>query len=122
VDRTLFEQLVEEAIAALPREFASKVDNVVIVVEDLPSADQLSRMGIEDPHTLLGLYEGIALTDRPLAYDGALPDKITLFRVPIEEMCRSDKEVREQVRRTLIHELGHYFGMDEGRLRRIEKE
>lgn len=92
------------------------------MVEDLPTREQLSKIDVSDPHHLLGLYEGIALTNRPLGYAGALPDRITIFRIPIEEMCSTEDEIRTQVRKTVMHELGHYFGMDEERLERLEDE
>ena len=118
MERERFEQLVEEALAGLPPQFAVRLENVSIMVEDLASPEKLAKSGINDPHHLLGLYEGIPLTERHQGYYGVLPDRITIFRLPIEEMSRTDEEVKEQVRRTVMHELGHYFGMDEERLRR----
>jgi len=91
------------------------------MVEDLPTREQMSKLDLPDPHHLLGLYEGIALTNRPLGYSGALPDRITIFRIPIEEMCSSEAEIRDQVQKTVKHELGHYFGMSEGRLESLEE-
>ncbi len=117
MNRAHFEQLVEEALADLPPEFAERLDNVTIMVEDWASPDQLGKVNLRDPHHLLGLYEGIPLTERPRAYDGALPDRITIFRIPIEEMSRSDSDIKNQVRKTVMHELGHYFGMSEEQLR-----
>ena len=83
-----FEQLVEEALEDLPPEFAERLDNIVIAVQDLASSEQLAKVNLRNPHHLLGLYEGIPLTDRPQAYAGALPDRISIFRIPIEEMSR----------------------------------
>lgn len=114
--------MVEEALAGLPPKFAAALDNVIILVEDHPSPDQLERIDLSDSHHLLGLYEGIPLTERPLGYAGALPDRITIFRISIEEMCGSDEEIRAQVRGTVMHELGHYFGMDEKQLRKIDAD
>jgi predicted Zn-dependent protease with MMP-like domain len=91
------------------------------MVEDLPTRQQMQKLELRNPHHLLGLYEGIALTSRPLGYAGALPDRITIFRVPIEEMCSSEDEIRVQVRKTVMHELGHYFGMDEGQLESLDE-
>ncbi|MHB1324935.1 MAG: metallopeptidase family protein [Thermoleophilia bacterium] len=119
MNRARFEQLVEEALAELPPEFAERLDNVTIMVEDWASPDQLGKVNLKDRHHLLGLYEGIPLTERPRAYDGALPDRITIFRIPIEEMSRSDSDIKTQVRNTVMHELGHYFGMSEEQLRDI---
>lgn len=119
MNRARFEQLVEEALADLPPEFAERLDNVTLMVEDWASPDQLGKVNLRDRHNLLGLYEGIPLTERPRAYDGALPDRITIFRIPIEEMSRSDSDIKTQVRKTVMHELGHYFGMSEEQLRDI---
>ncbi len=120
--REHFERLVEEALAGLPSRFASRLENVSINVADWATAEQLSRAGLNDPHRLLGLYEGIPLTERPRGYYGVLPDRITIFRIPIEEMSATDDDIRHQVRETVMHELGHYFGMDEERLRRNRKD
>ncbi|MHB9052553.1 MAG: metallopeptidase family protein [Thermoleophilia bacterium] len=119
MDRSRFEQLVEEALAGLPPQFAERLDNVTVTVEDLASPGQMGRAGHGDPHRLLGLYEGIPLTRRPQAYSGALPDRITIFQIPIEEYCSSDEEIKAQVRSTVMHELGHYFGMSEEQLRDV---
>ncbi|MFA6001072.1 MAG: metallopeptidase family protein [Thermoleophilia bacterium] len=119
MDRKHFEELVEQALVSLPPEFAERLDNVSIVVQDLASPAQLRKVNLKDPHHLLGLYEGIPLTRRPDAYAGALPDQISIFRIPIEEMSHSDEEIKAQVRNTVMHELGHYFGMSEKELRDI---
>jgi len=122
LDRKHFEELVEQALAGLPPEFAERLDNVSVVVEDLASPGLLRKVNLKDPHHLLGLYEGIPLTRRPDAYAGALPDRITIFRIPIEEMSGNDDEIRAQVRKTVMHELGHYFGMSEKELRETDPE
>ncbi len=119
--RQRFEKLVEEALASLPHRFASRLENVSIIVADWATREQLDRAGINDPHRLVGLYEGIPLTERPRGYYGVLPDRITVFRIPIEEMSTTDEDIRRQVRETVMHELGHYFGMDEERIRRTKK-
>ena len=119
MDRSIFEDLVEQALADLPAEFAERLDNVTITVSDWASPEQLQQVDLSNPHQLLGLYEGIPLTKRPNAYAGALPDRISIFRRPIEEICRNDQEIIAQVRSTVMHELGHYFGMDEDQLRGI---
>ncbi|MHB0866508.1 MAG: metallopeptidase family protein [Thermoleophilia bacterium] len=122
MNRARFEELVDEALDGLPEEFASQLDNVAVVVEDLVSAGQARRMDLKDPHELLGLYEGISLTRRSQGYAGALPDRITIFRVPIMEICHTDENIRVQVRKTVMHELGHYFGMDEHQLRETDAD
>ncbi len=114
-----FQQLVEEALEELPQQFAERLDNVAVIVADLATPAQLVNVNVRDPHHLLGLYEGVPLTERPRGYAGALPDRISIFRVPIEEMSRNDEEIKKNVRNTVMHELGHYFGMDEDMLRDI---
>ena len=109
-----------QAVASLPPEFAERLDNISIVVQDWASPEQLRKVNLTEPHHLLGLYEGIPLTRRPDAYAGALPDRISIFRVPIEEMSHNDEEIKAQVRSTVMHEIGHYFGMSEKEIREIE--
>ncbi len=117
MDRAHFEKLVEEALAKLPAKFAERLENVSILVEDWATPEQLAKVDLKEPHHLLGLYEGIPLTERSRGYYGVLPDRITIFRIPIEEMSATDDDIRNQVRQTVMHELGHFFGMSEGRLR-----
>lgn len=110
---------MEEALESLPEDFAHRLDNVTVIVEDQPTREQLDEVGLDDHHELLGLYEGIPLTDRPGVYAGVLPDRISIFRIPIERVCGSDEEaIKKQVSETVMHELGHYFGMDEDQLRK----
>jgi predicted Zn-dependent protease with MMP-like domain len=111
--RYVFEQLVSEALDSLPEEFAQQMSNVEIVVEDEPPAEYLR--GLPRGHTLLGHYHGIPLTSRG-RYDGALPDKISIYRGPITRLFRNPEAIREQVRRTVIHEIAHHFGIDDDRL------
>lgn len=120
MNRARFEELVDEALLSLPEEFALQLDNVAVVVQDLADPRQVRRLDLRNPHELLGLYEGISLTRRTAGYAGALPDRITIFRVPIMEICHTDEEIKAQVRKTVMHELGHYFGMDEAQLRRLD--
>ena len=102
-----FEDLVAQALAEVPDELARLVDNVVVLVEDdPPPGDRL----------LLGLYEGVPLTERGQWYAGALPDRITIYRRPILRICRDRDEVVEQVRITVVHEVAHHFGIDDDRL------
>jgi len=122
VERDHFERLVEEALAGLPARFASRLDNVTIIVEDWATPEQLAKVNLKDPHQLLGLYEGIPITRRANGYAGVLPDRITIFRIPIEEMSATDDDIRRQVRKTVMHELGHYFGMDEEEIQRATGE
>ena len=114
-----FETLVAEALDGLPPDIQKKLENVEVVVERRPSLSQLRRLRLGPGHTLFGLYEGVPLTRRTSHYGMVLPDKITIFREPIESRCRSDKQVRYVVRRTVLHELAHHFGISDQRLREL---
>jgi predicted Zn-dependent protease with MMP-like domain len=109
-----FELVVSEALDSLPKRFADLVENVVITVEDEPSDDDLA--GIEDggdgDSELLGIYRGVPLTERT-EYQPELPDEIVIFRGPIHRITRTRSEAVHEVRETVIHELGHYFGLDD---------
>jgi predicted Zn-dependent protease with MMP-like domain len=108
-----FESLVADAIDSLPEALASRMDNVVIVVEDWPNAAQLAGR----PGTLLGLYEGVDLTRRsPLSYNRVAPDKITIFQGPISAQARSEPELAALIRITVVHEIAHHFGISDERL------
>ncbi len=115
-----FEELVLLALKRLPKFFKKKMKNVDVVVEDRASRDLLSEMGIRSPSELLGLYQGIPLDRRGFYYGNVLPDKITLFQIPIELMCQTKEEVEEKVKEVVIHEVGHYFGLSDKRLRELE--
>ena len=106
-----FERLVAEALDSLPERFAELLDNVVVIVEEEPSPSDLDVM--EDPHgELLGIYRGTPMTRR--TYDSfRLPDQIAIFRGPILRVTRGASEAKQQIRETVIHELGHYFGLDD---------
>lgn len=114
-----FETLVAEALDSLPPDIKKKLENVEVVVEWRPSPVQLRRLGLQPGHTLFGLYEGVPKTKRTSAYGMVLPDKITIFRQPIEARCRSEDQVRQIVRRTVLHELAHHFGISDDRLREL---
>jgi predicted Zn-dependent protease with MMP-like domain len=103
-----FEEMVRSAVDSLPPDLGQQISNVAITVEHNPG-----------PPNLLGLYEGIPLTSRTSSYAGVLPDKITIYRLAICAICRTEEEVAEQVRRTVIHEVGHYFGIGDGRLHEL---
>ncbi|HVS13416.1 MAG TPA: metallopeptidase family protein [Thermoanaerobaculia bacterium] len=109
-----FEKLVAQAIDSLPREFADMLDNVFVAVEETPSAEDLAGLEME-PHEadeLLGLYQGTPLGERGTEYVD-LPDRVVLYRRSILAVCESEEDVRQEVRDTLIHELGHHFGLDD---------
>ena len=109
------------ALKRLPRFIKKKMKNVDVVVEDLASRDLLSGMGLHSPSQLLGLYQGIPLDRRGFYYGNVLPDKITLFQVPIESICQTKEEIEEKVKEVVIHEVGHYFGLDDDRLGKLER-
>lgn len=115
-----FERLVADGIDTIPERFLSRLKNVAVVIEDLPSEEQLRAQGIDDPYELLGLYEGIPATERGESYGVGgipLPDKITVFKLPTLAEAEGDPQrVREIVRDTVWHEIGHYFGWDDDAL------
>ena len=117
-----FEELVVLALRRLPKFFKKKMKNVDVVVEDQASRDLLSEMGLQSPLELLGLYQGVPLDRRGFYYGNVLPDKITLFQIPIESMCQTKEEIEAKVKEVVIHEVGHYFGLDDERLRDLENE
>jgi predicted Zn-dependent protease with MMP-like domain len=118
--REQFEALVESALRRLPRQFKEKLANIAVVVEDWADADTLREMGIEPPDTLYGLYRGVDLTRRDSAYGNVLPDTIHIYQGPIEEDCADPEEMAELVREVVIHEIGHYFGLDDETMEGIE--
>jgi predicted Zn-dependent protease with MMP-like domain len=111
-----FEQLVAEALDALPDDLAAAMENVEVVVEDEPSADV--RAGAGRGIEILGHYHGIPLTNRSY-YNNALPDRISIYRGPITRIARTPVRIKEQVRRTVIHEIAHHFGISDARLREL---
>lgn len=121
--RRQFEALVAEALRSIPKRFRDRLRNVAIVVEDEPDHALLAEMGIEPPDTLFGLYQGTPLTERPWDYGNRLPDRISVFRHPIEEACEGDEDaIFEEVCATIIHEAGHYFGLSEDEIEAIEEQ
>ena len=122
LSRREFEELVVSALQRLPKFFKKKMKNVDVVVEDRAPRDLLSEMKLQSPYDLLGLYQGVPLDRRGFYYGNVLPDKITLFQVPIESMCQTKEGIEEKVREVVIHEVGHYFGLDDERLRELENE
>lgn len=119
--REAFLRLVDDALASIPDRFRQALVNIAIVVEDEPTDAQLASVDIEPPDTLLGLYEGIPLTERQWSHGNALPDKITLFQGPIEEASEDDDDAVVAIGETLIHEIGHYFGLSEEEIEEIEE-
>ncbi|GLY36596.1 metallopeptidase family protein [Amycolatopsis sp., V23-08] len=109
MSRERFEELVSEALDEVPPEFAKAMDNVVVLVEEFN----------DEAPDILGLYHGIALTERTSSYGGVLPDRISIYRQPILSMCEDEDEVVEEVLITVVHELGHHFGIDDARLHEL---
>lgn len=112
LSRERFQELVEEALKSIPRRYARQIKNVAILVEDFPPPGQ----------NLLGLYHGVPLKHRGSYYGNVPPDVIVLYKIPIESLCQDEDRVREKIEEVLLHEVGHYFGMDEGTLREIESQ
>ncbi|MEX2273510.1 MAG: metallopeptidase family protein [Vicinamibacterales bacterium] len=119
--RADFEQYVKEAIETIPRRFRKAVANLAIVIEDEPGDEVLREMEIESPDTLFGLYQGTPLTERTWSYGNTLPDRITLYQGPIEEASENEDDLIVCIGETLIHELGHYFGLSEEEIEEIEE-
>ena len=118
--REVYERLVQEAVADLPEELRSRIQNLAIVIEDRPTRVQLRDAGVQPPATLFGLYQGIPLRSRGGWYGNVLHDKITIFRRPIEAFSHDWDDLVRIVRETTLHEIGHYFGLTEEQLRQIE--
>ena len=110
VGREEFEELVAEALDAIPRQLAGLIDNVAVFVDDEPDPPEPG---------LLGRYEGVPLTARGQWYAGVLPDRITIYRLPILRICSSREEVADQVRLTVVHEIAHHFGIDDAKLHQL---
>ncbi len=122
MDREKFEQLVVEAVEALPEEFQERLENIVVVVEDMPSQSQMGRSRLERNMTLLGLYEGVPLTQRHTGYGMVPPDKITIFQKPIEAKCGNDEmAIKKEIQHVVQHEIAHHFGIGDARLRQIDR-
>jgi predicted Zn-dependent protease with MMP-like domain len=118
--RAEFEALVHRALRRLPHPFRDRIENVAVVVEDWADAATLAEMGIEPPDTLYGLYRGVDLTRRDSGYGNVLPDTIHIYQGPIEEDCADPEEMADLVRDVVIHEVGHYFGLDDETMDGIE--
>ena len=121
MDRHAFEKLVADAIRLIPARFRREMENLALVVEDEPDAALLAEMGIEPPDSLYGLYQGIPLPERHWAEGNRLPDRITIFQRPIEQDAEDDEDARDMIAETLIHEVGHYFGLSEEEIEEIEE-
>ena len=114
-----FHQFVNEAMSSLPKEHVKNLKNVALLVEDFPSVEQRLKMGLRDNQTLFGLYEGVPLSQRQ-GVQKLLPDKITLYKLPIEYSVNSLAELKEQIRHVLWHEIAHYYGLDHPAISKLE--
>ncbi len=122
MQRNAFEKLVADALAGLPRRFRGVMNNLAIIVEDEPTAALLHEMEIEPPDSLLGLYQGTPLTERGWDYGNALPDRILIFQGPHERDADDEDDLVVSIGETLIHEIGHYFGLSEEEIEAIEEQ
>ena len=120
--RAKFESLVADALASIPRRFRDAMSNLAIVVQDEPSAELLEEMEIEPPDTLFGLYHGTPLTERSWGYGNAMPDQILIFQGPHEREAEDEDDLLVSIGETLIHEIGHYFGLSEEEIEEIEEK
>lgn len=114
-----FEQLVARAMENLPAEFRERLENIDVVVADEPTRTQRRRSVLGKDETLLGLYEGVPLTERTHGYTFITPDKVTIFQKPIEAKCRNDAEIIAEIQRVVQHEIAHHFGIDDDRLEEL---
>jgi len=116
MDRERFEGLVARAVDRLPDEILARMENIDVVVEELPTSGQLAELGLKR-----GLYQGVPLTRRSRHYGMVVPDKITIFQRPIEARCRYDNDIIAEIRRVVQHEIAHHFGISDARLRQLGK-
>ena len=120
--RERFTRLVEEALAEIPSRFREAMKNVAVVVEDEPSQELLDELEMDPDDSLFGLYHGTPLTERDSHYGNTLPDRISIYQLPIEDACEDDEDIRQCVAETVIHEFGHYFGLSEEEIEEIEEK
>ena len=114
-----FEQVVDDAIQSIPDGFNRYLDDIVVDVEDMPDENTCREMRIRDPRSLLGLYRGTPLTKRHVDDPYRYPDRIVIYQRNIERQCRSRRQMVDQIRRTVLHEIGHHFGLSERHLREL---
>jgi predicted Zn-dependent protease with MMP-like domain len=122
VNEEMFSKLVDEAMESLPPQQIENMQNVSIVISDEPTPEQRERLKLSRHESLYGLYEGVPLTQRGSGYSGVLPDKITIFRIPMLYSCRTLLELKEQIKRTVWHEIAHHYGLDHKRIDELENK
>ena len=120
--RERFTELVQEALDGIPRRFRDAMKNVAVVVEDEPSQELLDDLDMDPGDTLFGLYHGTPLTQRGSSYGNVLPDRISIYKLPIEAACEDEDDIRQCIAETVIHEFGHYFGLSEEEIEEIEEK
>ena len=114
-----FQELINEALESLPGQHVQNIKNVAILYEDEPTPQQREKLALRDDQTLLGLYEGIPLSQRQ-GMVTTLPDKITLFKLPLQSHAATKEELKEEIRHTLWHEIAHYYGLDHDKIHELE--
>lgn len=122
MNRSQFEQLVQEALDELPLFFQERLDNIAVVVEDLAPQELLAQQGLRNAFNLLGLYQGIPQSRRGIGYSHTLPDRISIFQQAIEARARTPVEIRALVKEVVLHEIGHHFGLSEEELAAAKRE
>ncbi len=122
ISKKEFEELVEKAISELPFYFREKMENIAIYVEEFPDQDMLQKLGHKSPYSLLGIYQGVPVTRRGIHYRNVMPDRITIFRKPILRKNNNIADLKNDIKRVVMHEIGHYFGLNDYDLFLIEKE
>ncbi len=120
MDRKKFKEIVSRSLESLPEWFAQKLENIAVVVEDEPPQSVLNEMRVPRGATLFGLYRGIPLDKRGFYYGNVLPDRVSIYMGPILRVCKDESEVERTVRETVMHEIGHYFGLTDEELKRLE--
>jgi len=119
IDVNFLKEVAEKSINALPEELKSRLDNIQVIVEDYPSLDFMKKLGITSKDKILGLYHGVPWGRRGRRYANVLPDVIVIYRKPIQKLCRSKNEVKQKIEDVVLHEIGHYFGFNDEKLKRM---
>ncbi len=122
IEKNQFEELVIKAINELPDYFRKKMENITIHIEDIPDRDTLKHLGYQSPYSILGLYQGVPTTRRGIHYRNVMPDRIIIYRKPILRKNNNKKAIKNEIKRVVLHEIGHYFGLSEHELRSIERK
>ena len=117
-----FSAMISQAMEELPQKYIKNLDNFAITYADTPTPEQLSKQGVREGQLLLGLYEGIPLTERGAGYSLVLPDKITIFKIPILQLSHDEQDLLRRVKHTLWHEIAHHYGLDHDRIHQLENQ